>query len=251
MAIKLSDYPPGTRFYALNTGAVAALEPNELFAKVFEGGKLSHTMTARTLFDDGSEILFEEFAVTDAASHPLAPHRRSRSAFPLDAEFWLVGSRAPFVPVVRLRHDACARVFDVEPPARVFLDKLWTRGAQVTFDEFVVAYDAYWAAKTAASTTHPPNLKLLEPTAAVVSAKTLTEISHRLRLPGWTIADRWALAVPEKMRQLEARGELLTKLAAQEQLETDTISDARADGISLDTPDSEILAMHEIQPLPR
>ncbi len=56
--------------------------------------------------------------------------------------------------------------------------------------------------------------------------------------------------MPAKMRQMEADGTLVQMLLKQQTLEVETISEARAVGIQLDTPDSEILQMYEIRLLP-
>ena len=90
----------------------------------------------------------------------------------------------------------------------------------------------------------------LEYAARVVKPETLREITRMLGAPGWSIADRWALSVPIKMRQMEADGTLVPMLLKQETLEVETIVDARSEGIPMDTPDSEILAMNEIPLLP-
>lgn len=64
------------------------------------------------------------------------------------------------------------------------------------------------------------------------------------------IADRWASGSPKKVKQFEANGTLLQKLRAQAQLENEVISKARVGGAMSDVPDSEILALAEIPPLP-
>ena len=64
------------------------------------------------------------------------------------------------------------------------------------------------------------------------------------------IADRWASGSPKKVKSMEAAGTLLPRLKEQAELETSTIVDARMGGAMSDTPDSEILALHEIPQLP-
>jgi len=94
------------------------------------------------------------------------------------------------------------------------------------------------------------SIQYLQFAADVVKPETLREISRMLGAPGYSIADRWALSVPTKMRKMEAAGTLVPMLLKQETLEMETISDARADGIPMDTPDSEILQMYEIRLIP-
>jgi len=64
------------------------------------------------------------------------------------------------------------------------------------------------------------------------------------------IADRWASGSPKKVKSMEAAGTLLPRLREQAELETSTIVDARIGGRMSDTPDSEILALHDIPQLP-
>lgn len=84
----------------------------------------------------------------------------------------------------------------------------------------------------------------------VVKAETVRMIEQNLSLRGWQIADRWALGSPKKVKRMEAAGTLIPRLKEQQKLEAGIISDARVAGRMSDTPDSEILAMHEIPLLP-
>ena len=84
----------------------------------------------------------------------------------------------------------------------------------------------------------------------VVKPETLRAVERiaDYRVP--SIADRWALGSPEKVRKMEADGTLIPRLKAQHKLEVRTLSDARVAGRMADVPDSEILAMHEVPQLP-
>jgi len=84
----------------------------------------------------------------------------------------------------------------------------------------------------------------------VVKPETVRAIEKLLGQRAWQIADRWAAGAPEKVKEMEADGTLLERLREQAKLEAETISDARVGGAFSDVPDSEILAMHEIGPLP-
>jgi hypothetical protein len=63
----------------------------------------------------------------------------------------------------------------------------------------------------------------------------------------WKILDRWAYNSPQKLRQLEAQGEiiLLSRLLEQQYLETEVLDQAEemADGMA----EHEILEMHHVQ----
>jgi hypothetical protein len=84
----------------------------------------------------------------------------------------------------------------------------------------------------------------------VVKPETVRAIEKQLGQRAWQIADRWAAGAPEKVKEMEADGTLLERLREQAKLEAETISDARVGGAFSDVPDSEILAMYEIGPLP-
>jgi hypothetical protein len=84
----------------------------------------------------------------------------------------------------------------------------------------------------------------------VVNERTMREVNKYLHLRGWQIADRWAAGAPEKVKQMEANATLIPRLMEQEQLEAETVSEARVSGRNSDVPDSEILALHEIPALP-
>jgi len=85
---------------------------------------------------------------------------------------------------------------------------------------------------------------------SVVRPDTLKAIEQNLSRRGWRIADRWAAGAPAMVRRMEAEGTLLARLKEQAALEAETIAKARASWPFSDTPDSELLAMYEIQVLP-
>lgn len=67
---------------------------------------------------------------------------------------------------------------------------------------------------------------------------------------GWKILDRWAFNSPEKLKVLEAAGEviLLGRLLEQQQLEHEILTlqeslEAQANGVA----EHELLAMHQVQ----
>lgn len=84
----------------------------------------------------------------------------------------------------------------------------------------------------------------------VVAPATVQAALQNLSLRGWQIADRWALGSPKKVQRMEKAGSLIPMLKEQQKLEAQTVSDARVGGRMQDVPDSEILAQHEIPPLP-
>lgn len=94
---------------------------------------------------------------------------------------------------------------------------------------------------------HP--LQPLQIAARVVAPSTLSAVKRSpFCLRGWQILDRWAMNTPDKLRALEAQGEvvLLGRLLAQQGLELDSLTDnlnLRADGVG----EAEILQLCEIQ----
>lgn len=84
----------------------------------------------------------------------------------------------------------------------------------------------------------------------VVAPETVQAVVSKLSLRGWQIAERWAMGAPVTVKAMERSGNLISSLKEQQNLESDIISDARVSGRNQDVPDSEILALHEIQLLP-
>ena len=85
--------------------------------------------------------------------------------------------------------------------------------------------------------------------AQVLKPATLQAVrrSPSFHLRGWKILDRWAFNSPEKLRALEAQGEviLLGRLLEQQQLEHQAMT-AAAEQQREGLAEHEILAMHEI-----
>ena len=92
-------------------------------------------------------------------------------------------------------------------------------------------------------------LQPLQIAARVVAPSTLSAVRRSpFALVGWKILDRWAMNTPDKLRALEAQGEvvLLGRLLDQQNLELDSLLEnlsLHAAGVS----ESEILQFCEIQ----
>ncbi|MFP4893914.1 hypothetical protein [Paraburkholderia sp. EG304] len=93
---------------------------------------------------------------------------------------------------------------------------------------------------------NPPPLAIA---AKVLAADTLSALRrHPYHLIGWRIADRWAFDQPERLRALEAEGEILVliRLLEQQHIEHEVLLDSVEERRAGMSP-TEILLQHGIE----
>lgn len=93
---------------------------------------------------------------------------------------------------------------------------------------------------------NPPPLTIA---ARVLAPDTLSVLRrHPYHLAAWRIADRWAFDQPERLRALEAEGEIfvLIRLLEQQQLEHEALLDS-AEALHMGLSPTEILLQRGIE----